>query len=305
MSKTLSISSENQASENSASSLQTTSVDLVSGLLLSLVIMVGLGVGILSVVFYISTMRPTSPLRIVLEEEKVAGRGDHAAGYARDMEAPGSEEVEQLSEPSLEQSLQAVSDAIVSLSASLDTIDTGAVAGDGKGRGDSRPPGPEGEGDNVVPRFERWILKFNARDSKGYAEQLEFFKIELAAIGGGQTSVDYIQKLTSTINKRTGPADAEKRLYFMNRNDGPLSKYERDFFVKAGIPVAGRIILKLIPKEIEDELAMIEQKYAMSQRGGKQVPVKELAKTIFEVQPTQQKGGFEFVVIEQRYRSGK
>ncbi len=282
--------------------MHTTSVDSVASLLLSLVIMIGLGVFALGLVFILSTMKPHDPIRIFVEEERIAGRGDNAAGFARDLEPPGSEEAEQLTEPAVEQSLQAVTETLSSISASLETVESGAAVGSkGSGQGDSRPPGPEGEGDNIIPRFERWELKFTARDSKSYAKQLDFFKIELGAIGGGRTEVDYLGNLSAAPEKRTGPGKDEKRMYFVARSENQLQKYEKDLLSKSGIATSGSVILKLISKELEQQLAELEKSYAVTKRGPK-VMAKEFAKTVFECQPGEGKG-YQWVVVEQRYRT--
>lgn len=281
-------------------SMRTTSVDKVAGLLLSLVIMIGLAVVMLGAVYFASTYKPEPEPIIFLEDERIAGRGDNAAGFERDFEPPGAEEVEQVNEPSIEQTLQSLATTITNLSATLDTVATSA-AGTGSGKGDSRPPGPEGEGDDIVPRFERWELRFSARDLKSYAVQLDFFKIELAAIGGGETEVDYVAGLTGAFTKRRGKGEDEKRLYFINRREGPLTKYERDLMSSAGIKVAGRQILKMISKDLETELATIEKTRAVKDRG-RDVKAKEFAKTVFECTSADGKN-FQWVVIEQRFRT--
>jgi hypothetical protein len=292
--------SKPRKSEDRFESMQTTPVDKVAGLLLSLVLMIGIAVVMLGCVYFISTFK-ADPLPIVmLEDERIAGRGDHAAGFERDLEPPGAEEVEQLSEPSIETTLQSLAETVSNLSATLDTVATGA-SGTGSGKGDSRPPGPEGEGDDIVPRFDRWELRFSARDLKSYAAQLEFFKIELAAIGGGRNEVDYVSDLAGKLEHRVGKGEDEKRLYFINRRESPLLKYERDLLVSAKVAVASRQILKMIPKELENELAILEKTSAMQKRGN-DVKVKEFGKTIFECQPNSPKG-FRWVVIDQRFRT--
>jgi hypothetical protein len=121
------------------------------------------------------------------------------------------EEAEELSEPVLEKSLESVSEVASTVAASLESIDSEAVKNaSGTGRGDSRPPGPLGEGDDVVPRFERWELKFQAKGLKDYAEQLDFYKIELACVGGGVNSVEYaswqdrLRKERAAAKRKTG-----------------------------------------------------------------------------------------------------
>jgi len=112
-------------------SMKTNKVEQVSSFLISLVVMVGLAVGMLFLMFLLqfSWQRPQE---MILEVEQIAGRGDNAAGFERDFDPPGADEVEQHQEPALEQTLQMITDAISAVAASMDTIATAAaVSGDG------------------------------------------------------------------------------------------------------------------------------------------------------------------------------
>ncbi len=282
------------------SGMRTQNVDVVASLLLSALAVFGLVVLLLFAVWLTQTF--TWSAGDIKIEERVAGRGDHAEGFERDIEPPGAEEVELLTEPSLSETLEAVTEAATNVAASLDSIDSNQDATvEGAGRGDSRPPGPLGEGDDIVPRFERWELKFQAKSLPTYAVQLDFFKIELACMGGGVALVDYATSLSTTPQKRSGTSAAENkltRLYFVWRMDGPLKDYDRQLLEQAGVSTAQREMLKFIPKELEAELAQIEMKYAISKGHN---TVKEIAKTIFESQANA-RDGYAFVVIEQRYR---
>ncbi len=281
--------------------LQTHAVDRVASMLLALVIVLGLAVVVMGAV-YLSRLEFSSPETIVLlpDDEQAAGRGDHAAGFARDFAPPGQEEVDQLNEPTLEQSLEAVTDAVSNIAASLNTVESAsAEASQGSGMGDSRPPGPLGEGANIISRAQRWQLKFTARNIKAYSSQLDFFKIELGAIGGS-TEVDYVYELAGSPKKRSGPGDAEKRLYFLWRQDGPLKSYDEQIMRAAGVDTRGREIIKFLSPELENKLAVLEKEYAFKQHK-RNVHAKEFARTIFECQPDG--NGFQWVVIEQRLRT--
>lgn len=283
--------------------LRTHAVDRVSSMLMALVIVVGLAVAVMGAIF-LSRLELASPDAILLEpeEERAAGRGDHAAGFARDFAPPGQEEVEELSEPSLEQTLEAVTDAVTSIAASLDTVESSAIdASQGSGQGDSRPPGPLGEGSNIISRAERWELKFTARSLQAYAAQLDFFKIELGAVGGNVAKVDYVSNLSGTPSRRQGDPDAEKRLYFLWRQDGPLQQYDAQLMRNAGVNIEGRQIIKFLTPELEDQLARLELQYAL-QKNNRRVSAKEFAKTVFECQPGNS-GGLEWIVLEQRLRT--
>ena len=122
-------------------SLQMKSVDKVAGWLMSFVILVGIGVMVLLMIFLSRTLTfPAGEIEVV-PVENVAGRGDHAEGFARDLEPPGAEEVEEMTEPTLAESLEAVTSAVTNVAASLDTLETNSAAtSKGKGRGDSERP---------------------------------------------------------------------------------------------------------------------------------------------------------------------
>lgn len=284
-----------------ADSLQTKLVDKVASWLMSFVVLVGIGVFMLMLIFLSRTLTfPASSVEVV-PVENVAGRGDHAEGFARDLEPPGAEEVEEMTEPTLAESLEAVTSAVTNVAASLDSLETNSVSSTkGSQRGDSRPPGPLGEGDDIVPRFERWELKFASKNLAGYTAQIDFFKIELGAMGAGVKEVEYASGFGGTPNRRSGMGDQEKRLYFIWRKTGPLLQFDRQLLQRAGIQTNDRVLLKFIPKELEDRLAITELAYAKTKNVDS---VKRIAKTIFESK--QSSSGFEWVVVEQRYRLAK
>jgi hypothetical protein len=247
--------------------------------------------------------RVTLPMKeLVMLVENPAGRGDNAEGFERDFEPPGAEEVEALVEPTIQDTITAVTDAVSTVAASLETVVSNSNATTvGSGKGDSRPAGPEGEGDDIVPRSERWQLNFAAKDLNTYAQQLDFYKIELGALGGSQIQgVDYASNVSGTPKIRRGKSDDEKRLYFMWTTTSPLEKFDRQLLQKAGIPLPGRQMLKFLEKDFENLLANIELDYA--KKNGHQ-SVTEIAKTIFESQSAG--SGYQFVVIDQRYRKPK
>jgi hypothetical protein len=281
-------------------SMRTNKVEQVSSLLISIAVMLAFAVGMLFLLFLLS-MNWTRTLPMEIEAERIAGRGDNAAGFERDFDPPAADEVEQLSEPALEQTIQMVNDAIAAI-ASMDTIIANdAIAGDRSGQGDSRPPGPEGEGVDGVHRGERWELKFSARDRKAYAGQLDAFGIELAAIGGGIPTIDYASTLAKAPKARSSTRDQEKRLFFSYVTNNALMQFDKALLQSAGVNIKERTVLKFIPKELEDTLALAEKAHYVEKRS-KDFRVSDIAKTIFECKATKN-GKFEWAVIDQRYRN--
>lgn len=277
--------------------LKASRFDLVTSFFLSLILFIGAFVAILFLLWLLSGDPPTRA--IAIQPEQAAGRGDNPEGFERDFEPPGEEEVEELLEPTLQDTIEAVTEAVSDVAATLDTMNTDAVATTaGSGAGDSRPPGPEGEGDDTVPRFERWQLNFAAKDIQSYARQLDFYGIELAVVGGGVQGVDYAYDLsTNPKTRRETDSAAEKRLYFMWTSPSPLQQYDQQLLQRAGVTVAGRSQIRFIPPDLEETLYQTEMRYAQSQ--GRQ-SVTEIAKTVFE--STSSEGGYAFEVVSQRYR---
>ncbi len=128
--------------------MRTQKVDTVASLLMSLLIIIG-GLVTVMFVYWLSVSITWERVDgIKVEEEHYAGRGDHAAGFERDIDPPGAEDSEVLAEPTLEKSLEAVTDAATTVAASIDTVNSDSDSSvQGKnGKGDSRPPGPLGKG---------------------------------------------------------------------------------------------------------------------------------------------------------------
>ncbi|MCA9121455.1 MAG: hypothetical protein H6822_16180 [Planctomycetaceae bacterium] len=272
--------------------------DQVASLVVALLIMVGVAVVGMFIIWLTATLVfvPRSvPVKLV---ENVPGRGDHAEGFERDLEAPGMEEMPELAEPQLEVAMEAMTEAVSSVAAAMDSVSMPSDAtskGEG-GMGDSRPPGPLGEGDNIIPRWERWEIRFESSSETAYARQLDAFKIELGAAGGGKKNVDYARNLSKgKPDVYSGPGDKEQRLY-MTWRGGNLQKFDQNLLRKAGVNITNRLLMQFYPEEVEDQLAWIEKEHADKQ--GKVLA--EYLKTVFELKP---KGsGWEFVVAEMRFR---
>lgn len=281
--------------------LASSAFERVASWVLALNILVGIGVVLAFLIWLSHVMQHRSggQSNVVLVEN-IAGRGDHAAGFERDIEPPGMEELQDEMEPQVEQLLEAVTEVVATQSAALDTFQTPMLSStQGSGLGDSRPPGPLGEGDDIIPRGERWEIRYNSNNLHAYARQLDFFHLELGAVGGGEPQVDYAANLAQPRpTARRGPGDAEKRLY-MIWTSGALRRFDRQLLEAAGIRTAGRIVVQFYPRAVEEGLARIELDHA--QRNGK-TSVKQIRRTVFGVRP-QGAGGYEYYVISQTYRA--
>lgn len=279
--------------------LRISAYDQVASLLISLLILIGFLVALLLIIWLTSRLMFV-PRAVPVELLEYSGRGDHAAGYERDIEEPGMEELDELMEPQLEATLDAVTELVSTQAAAYDAIETAAASSSkGSGMGDSRGPGPLGDGrDDIVPPWDRWEIRFASSSMNAYARQLDFFKIELGAAGGGSSTIDYASNLRiASPATRRGDPESEDRLYMSWRDpNSPLAAFDRQLLAKAGIATQRRLVLQFYPKDVERLLMTIEASTAEARRHKPQ----EFLKTIFGVREAG--NGYEFYVIDQIFR---
>ncbi|NLX53955.1 MAG: hypothetical protein GXY58_02450 [Planctomycetaceae bacterium] len=280
--------------------LAVSAYDRAASWVIALNILVGVAVGLAFLVWLSRVLTFTSDEQAKIEYiEVIAGRGDHAAGFERDAEPPGMEELADEIEPQVEQLLEVVTLTVSTQATALDAIDTPMNSSSaGAGLGDSRPAGPLGEGDNVIPRGERWEIRYNANSLAAYAQQLDYFGIELAAVGGGQKQIDYALNLRNPVpTRRQGASEEEKRLYML-WTAGNLRRFDQQLLRAAGIQTSGRIAVQFYPQAIEERLFQIEMAHAAD--NGKTSP-RQIQQTVFGAR--QQGTGFEYFVVSQLYRA--
>jgi len=279
--------------------LAVSAYDRAAGWVVSLNILVGSAVLLAFLIWLSQAIELGTERSTVVLVEGIAGRGDHAAGFERDIDPPGIEELEEETEPQVEQLLEAMTEVVTTQSAALDAMQTTMFSSAvGTGMGDSRPPGPLGEGDDIIPRGERWEIRYLSNDLRAYAEQLDHFGIELGVIGGGEPLVEYAADLRKARPAtRQGPGDQEKRLY-MIWTEGALRRFDQQLLRAAGLRTAGRIVVQFYPQAVEDRLAQIEMEYA---RQNGRTSVTQIKRTVFGVR--RQGAKFEYYVISQVYRA--
>ena len=203
---------------------------------------------------------------------------------------PGLQELDLL-DPQVQEVISEVSDAVVDQAATLDAMLSDMNVG-GTNRGERRRSGRGGS--NVIPRWERWEIRFSAASLDLYSKQLDHFRIELAVIGGGSGAIEYVSRLSGAQpRKRSSSADAENRLY-MTWRSGELKKADRVLLRQAGVDPLGRLTVQFYPADVEQKLGQLERAYT----GGREL--KDIRKTTFGVRPG--KTGYDFYVMKQTMR---
>lgn len=245
--------------------------------------------------YWWSTRRPAPPELVIMEVIDVVGGGDldGAPDETLAVESPEPIEAEQLEVQEQLDVVTDVSDAAALQTATLfepeieETGEQGSLEGTGR-----RPLGFGPGSGGGVAREMRWYVSFsNEASLTSYAQQLDYFGIELGAVFKDGRLV-YLSNMSKTPRTRTvNTGKGEERLYFTWQG-GDRKQADIQLFQKAGVDAGGANILHFYPEKIENHLATIEVLYANR-------TAKEVRRTYFSVVP--QKGNFIFQVTRQTY----
>jgi hypothetical protein len=281
-----------------------TRYDIASSALLAMVLMLAIIV-ITLIAIWLANRLPT---RVLLAPVMTAGEGgweDGTPDATLNVESPEdpSDDPSVAEELSSVTELLQISDPLAESAEAVATlIDKGEFTdpnnsgnlGSAEGTG-GRPLGSGGPGRGGVKREQRWFVEFADRgDLTSYAQQLDFFKIELGLLFLNEGRLIYLSELSKdhpkTREVRTG--ESEKRLY-MNWEGGDRKEADAELFRKAGINPSGGNTLHFYPAELENLLAQLEVSHAGQ-------PPEKIRRTYFTVNRTA--SGFKFAVKVQKYK---
>lgn len=273
--------------------LQVTPYDRVASMLISLLILIGTATMTMLVLWLTSRVfagQPPSPVQL----ENISG-GDRTLGGGMELDAPDADQLgleTDLEERLLQDTMAVVADvvadnaAILDSSALTDHLETGPGGSTGRRGlwGDGEGPGP-GKG-------RHWEVHFSETSLEVYAAQLDYFKIELGVVTRAG-KVEYASRLSqSRPATRSGTTEGENR-YYLTLLRGELEEADRQLLDKAGIEHKGGLIVKFLPRDVEEWLAELERDKA----GGEADDVRA---TYFGIK--RDGGDYAFYVIDQRYR---
>jgi len=278
-----------QAWTDSSYGLRVTAFDRAVSMLVALLILLGFCVVALFIIWITGSSRSTqTAVPVVLQP---IGDGGLPLGSDLEINTENPGQVEDLEQPQLRDALASVADIVASRLADLDnpliSDPDSAEAGGSKGelaRG-------QGTGGNGIRR--RWEIFFDKGNTiETYAQQLDFFGIELGILLPGN-QVQYVSGFSQPRPRvRVGPADAEKRFY-LTWQRGDLQQADRELLARAGIDPGNRLILKFLPPEVEARLVALERAYASGRAD-------QVSSTRFGIR--REGNGFAFYVISQQYR---
>jgi hypothetical protein len=169
--------------------------------------------------------------------------------------------------------------------------DVPVLRGRSKGTGNRVAKG-SGYGEPGLPRPQRWEVEYGESITlKDYAAILDFFKIELAAIGRSST-IELASGLSEpkpTVRTLLASAN-ETRLYFSWRKGSSREAADRELLQRAGVQVEDRVLVQFIPEAVEQTLVNLEKQHAGRDS-------KDVRRTSFGVRKAG--NGYEFYVMSQ------
>jgi hypothetical protein len=236
--------------------LKVNTVDRTKSMMVSLFVFFATVFLALLIVFLFRTFRPTITAKPV-EMFDPGPLGEAPKGYADEPEPPGLEDAPELTEPQLQDTLTAISNAAATKAAMLsdEVLDAADRAGRGSGMGDARATGVGGGGGEDSPKE----MKYEPASKADYAAMLDFFEVELGVLDPRTNKVYYAKNLNSpNPTTREGVPGEEKRFYFRTTGE-PLKSMELELARDAGIMKAGGTILTFYPDERKGEIYGIER----------------------------------------------
>ena len=274
-------------------------------MLSSLLLLIGVITLAMFVVWLGVSIRWERPVAdVILEDVGGGSSGNTMPGGERDLEDPSPEEIREVmvEDKSADSGFEAITSLVSTAAVDIDAVDSvgGSTAlgnGEGTGTGDGKGRGPGGPGtSDGIPAWERWEIKFSSNDIKLYAQQLDYFKVELGVAGGGIEVLNYCSNFTAaTPKKRNGGPREEKRLFFLYKT-GDLREADRQLARNAGIEVTDRVVFQFYTPEMYKQLLTLENERMRANNKR----IIEVKKTTFGLRGTP--GKWEFFVLSQDYR---
>ena len=274
--------------------LEVSPYERVASMVLALLVLVGSAVVIMFLLWLTSQIFASREAPPVQLED--IGIGDGGISGGTELDAPLAEELgmeTDLEEPSLEETLATIADAVSPRVAMLDDPFATEDAVTGRGGSTGTGGGTGGGSGSGSGKARRWEVKFLPGNTiETYARQLDFFKIEMGVLLD-KGRVVYASNFTrQRPTRREGRSDQEPR-YYLTWRSGGLQQADRELLTRAGIDHQNRLILKFLTRELELDLQEKEKAYAAGSN-------RKIRTTYFGIRS--RGGGYEFYVVDQTYK---
>lgn len=202
-------------------------------------------------------------------------------------------ELPDLEPPKLADTLDAVSDAMSLVLASVGSLDSNGTGGIGPGKRD-RPPVPTPV--PATPDYRRWVINYESTDIDQYAEQLRFFNIDLGIVKTDSNAIVRVRNPGGNAQMIDSDRQQERNTLRFAHKQRRMKRWDELISKRAGASTENSLLCQFYPGSTRRIIRQVEAE-ALAQRGRN---LSEVRQTILKVQPTG--NGFEFVVLDFNYR---
>jgi hypothetical protein len=216
-------------------------------------------------------------------------------GVADDVLEPGVEEFPEVEVPQLANALEAVTDAVSSVRASLEKR-SGDAAVMGRGAGYGSREGGSGTGGDGIPEHKRWIINYEAEDIDSYARQLSFFDIDIGVIHQTRNDIWRVHDVGGAASVIQTDREKEKLTLRFSHKKERMKRWDEELSRRNGVDLSNTITNQFYPESTRQKIRIAEA--AALQSAGRQL--NQVRNTIFQVEPGGD--GYVFTVVDILYR---
>ncbi|MFT5301711.1 MAG: hypothetical protein ACI814_002517 [Mariniblastus sp.] len=268
--------------------------DNLNAWLLSSIMLFGFLFSVLFLIWFTSVFdfsrRAAGPILVVSDP------GDSKPeGVADDVLEPGVEEFPEVEVPQLANALEAVTDAVSSVRASLEKR-SGDALEMGAGRGYGSREGGEGGGGDGIPEYKRWIIHYEADDMRSYAKQLSFFDIDIGVMHQTRPDIWRVHDVGNSPSVIKTDRDREAKTLRFSHSKMKMKRWDQELCKRAGVDLSNTLQAQFYPEATRAKIRIVEN--AGLEGTGKLL--NEVKNTILKVVP--EGGGYKFVVLDILYR---
>ena len=268
--------------------------DRLSAMLVALIILFGFLFSVLFLIWLTSVIDFSQRLGGPIVVANLEG-DSKPEGVADDILEPGVEEFPEVETPQLANALEAVTDSVSSVRASLekrsgDAAQMGAGAGYGSREGG---PGTGGEG---IPEHKRWVINYEAEDIRTYGEQLSFFNIDIGIVHQAKDDIWRLNKPGAANKVIKTNRELEKSTLRFQHKRARMRRWDQELCRRAGIELTSTAQSQFYPESTRVIIRQAEAA-ALAEAGQE---LKDVRSTILKVVPGGE--GFQFIVLDIVYR---
>jgi len=216
-------------------------------------------------------------------------------GVADDILEPGVEEFPEVETPQLANSLEAVTDSVSSVRASLEKR-SGDAEQQGAGSGYGSREGGPGTGGDGIPEHKRWVINYEAEDIQTYASQLSFFSIDIGVIHQSRNDIWRLTKPGGSNKVRKTSRELENLTLRFQHKKPRMRRWDEELCRRAGMDLSNTIQSQFYPESTRNIIRQSEAA-ALASAGRNLVEVRN---TILKI--VRGGDGYQFKVLDIIYR---